>query len=386
MKRNTYKKPLSLLLALAMALGLMPALTMPAGAADIEIEIAVNESYAMHAEELFSSEYYDNAMYSKGFTQPTDGEHQGHLYEDGGLEFDYDTIDTEYLWYMSFGGSNITFRATDAGIYTFTCMVNDDNEMQGGGRVLNRTVQITVSGGNTAPTDITLDPAEIAENAASGTVIGSLSTTDADVGDSHTYTLVSGAGDADNASFSISESELKTSAVFDFESKSSYSIRIRSTDSEEATYDKSFTITVTDAYEALSVTANTVLTLFEDASPATVTGSHLSTWVNAGLTATYTVTTPPSKGMLKNNGVALGTDGTFTQADVGAGKITYTPAADANGADSFDFSVSDGTNDTTGTFAITITAVNDAPTMTPAAPALSATNEDTTSDDIAVSD
>ena len=48
------------------------------------------------------------------------------------------------------------------------------------------------------------------------------------------------------------------------------------------------------------------------------------------------------------------------------GVITYTPAANFNGNDSFDYTVEDvyGELSNTGTVTITITAVNDAPTAT----------------------
>ena len=62
------------------------------------------------------------------------------------------------------------------------------------------------------------------KNVAIGTTIGGLSTTDLDSGDTHTYTLVSGTGDTDNASFSISGANLLTNTALDYETKNSYSI------------------------------------------------------------------------------------------------------------------------------------------------------------------
>ena len=55
---------------------------------------------------------------------------------------------------------------------------------------------------NSAPSAITLSSTSIDENTTIGTTIGTLSTTDSDSGDTHTYTLVSGTGDTDNTSFS----------------------------------------------------------------------------------------------------------------------------------------------------------------------------------------
>jgi gliding motility-associated-like protein len=102
---------------------------------------------------------------------------------------------------------------------------------------------------NTAPTNIGLAPAAVAENATFGTSVGTLSATDADTGDTFTYALVSGTGSTDNASFSISGASLRTAAVFDFETKPSYSVRVRVTDAGGLTYEKALTITVTDVNE-----------------------------------------------------------------------------------------------------------------------------------------
>ena len=88
---------------------------------------------------------------------------------------------------------------------------------------------------NDAPTDINLSANAVDENIASGTVVGGLSTTDADNGNTFTYTLLSGG--SDNANFSISGANLVTAAVLDFETQSSYSVVIQTSDGS-ATYSK----------------------------------------------------------------------------------------------------------------------------------------------------
>jgi hypothetical protein len=102
---------------------------------------------------------------------------------------------------------------------------------------------------NAAPTDIALSSSTVAENESSGTAVGTLSTTDTDAGDSHTYALVAGTGDADNASFAIVGDELRTAESFDFETKSSYLIRVRTSDSGSETYEETFAITINDVIE-----------------------------------------------------------------------------------------------------------------------------------------
>ncbi|WP_197496149.1 IPT/TIG domain-containing protein, partial [Maribacter hydrothermalis] len=96
------------------------------------------------------------------------------------------------------------------------------------------------------PTAINSTPSSIEENNEVNDVVGSLTATDADVSDSHTFQLIAGAGDTDNASFSISGANLVASEIFDFETKSTYSIRILTTDEDGNTYEGTLTITITD--------------------------------------------------------------------------------------------------------------------------------------------
>jgi hypothetical protein len=94
-----------------------------------------------------------------------------------------------------------------------------------------------------APTDISLSASSIAENNAVNAVVGTLSSTDASAGDTHTYSLVTGTGDTDNGSFNISGSDLRAGVAFDFETKASYSIRVRSTDKGGLFTENVFTVT-----------------------------------------------------------------------------------------------------------------------------------------------
>lgn len=103
---------------------------------------------------------------------------------------------------------------------------------------------------NVAPTDINLSINSIAENNAIDDQIGSLTTTDSDESDSHTYSLVSGTGDTHNTSFVLSNDILIAKESFNFEIQNSYAVRIETNDGNGGTFSKSFTITITDAVEA----------------------------------------------------------------------------------------------------------------------------------------
>jgi gliding motility-associated-like protein len=133
-----------------------------------------------------------------------------------------------------------TLTAAQTGSVTYTVTATNT------GGTTTATVTLVF---NTAPTAMTLVPATVAENSASGTTVGTLSTTDADTGDTFTYSFVSGTGSTDNASFTISGSTLKTAAVFDFETRASYTVRIRVTDAGGLTYERPFSILVLDVNE-----------------------------------------------------------------------------------------------------------------------------------------
>ncbi|MEQ8959524.1 MAG: Ig-like domain-containing protein, partial [Coleofasciculus sp. C2-GNP5-27] len=136
----------------------------------------------------------------------------------------------------------------------------------------------TGAAANSAPTNISLSASSINENNVVNAVIGNLSTIDANAGDSHTYSLVSGTGSTDNASFNISGNQLRASVVFDFESKNSYSIRVRTNDGQ-ATFEKVFTITILDVADT-DVTPPTVLSFspLDDATNVPVNTTFVATF------------------------------------------------------------------------------------------------------------
>ena len=102
---------------------------------------------------------------------------------------------------------------------------------------------------NYIPTDISISSSSIQENNAVGDMVGALTSSDIDATDTHTYTLVSGTGDTDNASFTIDGSNLKAAEVFDFETKTSYFIRVKTDDGKGGVFEKALTITVTNELE-----------------------------------------------------------------------------------------------------------------------------------------
>ncbi|MBF0374641.1 MAG: DUF4347 domain-containing protein, partial [Alphaproteobacteria bacterium] len=110
--------------------------------------------------------------------------------------------------------------------------------------------------------------------------------------------------------------------------------------------------------------ANTGLNVSENAAITTITTAMLAVKDDEQAidARTYTVTTAPTKGTLTKSGATVSANGTFTQADIDANNIKYTPTANNIGADSFAFSVADGAGGSLAgqTFSITINDVNPA--------------------------
>jgi len=110
----------------------------------------------------------------------------------------------------------------------------------------------TEASSNNIPTDIWLTPQDIDENNTPWVAIGTLSTTDADPWDTHTYTLVSGAGGEDNEFFSITWDALSLIHSSDHEIRNDYSIKIQTNDGNGGTFQEIFAININDLTEAVS--------------------------------------------------------------------------------------------------------------------------------------
>ncbi|MBN2712279.1 MAG: DUF4347 domain-containing protein, partial [Planctomycetes bacterium] len=119
----------------------------------------------------------------------------------------------------------------------------------GNGGTFAKEFTININNINDAPTDIALDSSSVAENSAASTVVGNLSTVDQDSADTHTYSLVAGTGDTDNASFTISGGQLLTAASFDYESATTKSVRVQVSDGNGGVYEKALTINITPVNE-----------------------------------------------------------------------------------------------------------------------------------------
>ncbi|MCW9709176.1 beta strand repeat-containing protein, partial [Fodinibius salsisoli] len=170
---------------------------------------------------------------------------------------------------------------------------------------------------NTAPTDITLSSNSINQSDGTNATVGNLTTTDADGGDTHSYSLVSGTGDTDNSSFNISGSDLRANDASNLAS-GSYSVRIQTDDGID-TYQKAFTITVND-----DLAPN-----YENSTPSlsgtTVSQTTLTVRLNEIGTAYY-VAVPDGDGAPSASQVKNGQNSSGSEA-LASGSITISSAS-----------------------------------------------------------
>lgn len=110
----------------------------------------------------------------------------------------------------------------------------------------------------------------------------------------------------------------------------------------------------------LTVAENSTGNLISDASLLTGDSDHLPSQL------LYTVVAAPGNGTLRRAGVAIAAGGSFSQADINAGLVSYGHNGSETAGDSFAFTVDDGMGATSGgTFRFTIAPVNDnAPSIT----------------------
>ncbi len=199
---------------------------------------------------------------------------------------------------------------------------------------------------NSPPTNITLSDTDIAENQPINTVVGTLTTDDPDVGDTHTYSLVSGNGSNDNASFNIVGDQLLTSAIFNFEVDPTLNIRIQTEDAAGETFSEALVISVTDVNDP-PVAVNDLDNNTTESTSIIIDVVNNDTDEDGTIVAsTVSIVSNASDG----NAVANG-DGT----------ITYTPNNGFTGGDSFTYTVEDNLGATSNQASVVITVGPNSP-------------------------
>ena len=100
-----------------------------------------------------------------------------------------------------------------------------------------------------APTDILLSAVSVRDNSLQNEFVGNFSAVGSDAGEVHTYTLIEGAGSADNFRFRIAENQLLVKDGFGIDvepDEAGMTIRVRVKDAASHTFQRSFSLAFID--------------------------------------------------------------------------------------------------------------------------------------------
>jgi len=246
----------------------------------------------------------------------------------------------------------------------------DEVEASGTGSIdFIDSASVETSAANATPSAINLSLSSISEGAES-LVIGVLSTVDSDQPDgvAFQYKIAEITG-TDYAFFEINQStgELSLKSQPDYETKSSYSVTILSTDSGGKTFSETFTVAITDANEAPTLTVPTGGSVTEDAVASTITGSLIGSDPEDN-SLTYSIAdVTASSGSYSLAGtygtlVLNATTGAYTYTLDNSAAATNALAVGGSETETFSIKVSDGTNTTAAqNLNFVINGANDAP-------------------------
>ncbi len=273
---------------------------------------------------------------------------------------------------------NADFNGTD----TFTFRATDNQ----GAASAPATVTITVNAVNDRPTFTATNPPAVNEDAAAQSIAGWATFSAGPANESGQAVLAYTVGNVSNAALFSAAPAVAANGTLTYtpaanaNGTSTFDVVVQDNGgTANGGFDTStvqtFTITVGAVNDAPTFTAGPNQTVLEDAGPQTVnpwaTAISAGPANEAGQVVSFNVT--------NNTNAALFSAGPAIAAN---GTLTYTPAADANGTATItlvaqdDGGTANGGVDTSAaqTFTITVTAVNDRPTLTAANPP--AVNED----------
>ncbi|NWF69667.1 MAG: PKD domain-containing protein, partial [Chloroflexi bacterium] len=240
----------------------------------------------------------------------------------------------------NFGDSSTSTERNPVHIFTttgnFTVTLRASNSA--GDNVFS--AQINVTSANLPPTDITLAPDTVAQNASVGTIVGTLSATDPDTGDTFTFT----GGDAQ---FSVSGSQVQVAGAL---TAGAQSLAVTVTDSAGNAYSETLTINVTTVNQPPTDISLSAASVAQTAAFGTVVGTLSTTDPDTVDTFTYTINDPSNQFNVSGNDLVV-----TNTLSAGTVQVTVTSTDSAG-------------NPFSKNFDITVTAVNQPPTDITLAP------------------
>ena len=230
--------------------------------------------------------------------------------------------------------------------HAVTVRVTDQN-----GLTFDKVFTIAVTNVNEAPNGATLTNASVAENSANGAMIGTVVGSDPDAGAVLSYALTANAGGRFAINASTGVLTVAAGVLLNYEAATSHAITVQMTDQNGLTFDKSFTIAVTNVNEAPTNATLSNTSVAENATNGTFVGTVAGSDPDAGAVLSYS--------LIDNAGgrFAVNAGGTLTVAN---GTLLNYEAATSH---AITVRVTDQNNLTFDkAFTITVANVNEAPT------------------------
>lgn len=147
-----------------------------------------------------------------------------------------------------------TYRSLGAGqtaTDSFSYTISDTS-----GLTASATVSLVINGANDAPVSTLLSGNIVSENAAAGTVVGTLTGSDPDTGDTLSWSLTNNAGGRFIVDATTGVLRVANGAVLDFETAPVQQIVVRATDAGGLFVETGYTIALTDLPEPKSYTGD----------------------------------------------------------------------------------------------------------------------------------
>jgi len=221
---------------------------------------------------------------------------------------------------------------------SFTYTINDLS-----GFISNfATVTITVNPVNDAPTTTGITDVSVAEDSAPTSIDLNAAFNDTDNPDSElTYSIENNTGIGLYSSTAVNAVTGELELIYAADMNGSSQISVRATDLDGEFVETLFTVIVTPVNDVPVIVENTGVTVL-GATQTVISGAELSINdvddVNAGIV--YTITAVPENGFLTLNGVIVGLNTSFTEADILNNNLSY----QFNGSgsnDRFEFTITD---------------------------------------------
>jgi hypothetical protein len=217
---------------------------------------------------------------------------------------------------------------------TITVRITDQ-----GGLTLDKNFTIGVTNVNEAPTNATMTGGSVAKNSLAGTAVGTVAGVDQDSGSTLTYAFTNNPANRFAINATTGAITVAAGAALNYEAATSHAITVRVTDQGGLTFDKNFTIGVTNVNEAPTNVTLSNASVMEHSASHTDVGILTGVDPDAGAILTYTLTNnagglfqlnPTANNLLETAGnwwaldYATATSHTVTVRATDQGGLSYT--------------------------------------------------------------